>query len=128
MFSSLEAMMQRHPKWDDRFFFSRWNQALIDKLLCQQEALKKKNIERHVLIMCDDVILTGKDIDQLAHMACEDVTLTSHSLCVQSHILASVRERVAVWMCYFVTAAQCKATVKYWRGSTVQITIPLTMS
>ena len=64
----LEAMMERHPKWDCRFFFSSWNQPVIDKLLEQQEYLKKKGIDRHVLILMDDVILTSKDEDQLAHM------------------------------------------------------------
>ena len=64
----LEAMMERHPKWDTRFFFSSWNQPIIDKLLEQQEYLKKKGIDRHILILMDDVILTSKDEDQLAHM------------------------------------------------------------
>ena len=65
---TLEAMMERHPKWDTRFFYSHWNQPLIDKLLEQQENLKKEGITRQVLILMDDVILTGKDNDQLAHM------------------------------------------------------------
>ena len=64
----LEAMMERHKKWDTRFFFSSWNQPLIDKLLVQQETLKKRGIDRHVLILMDDVILTSKDQDSLAHM------------------------------------------------------------
>ena len=99
----LEAMMQRHPKWDDRFFFSRWNQTLIDKLLRQQEKLKKKNIERHVLIMCDDVILTGKDIDQLAHMAMRgrhfNVSLV---MCAVSYtsICKRARRCLDVLLCY----------------------------
>ena len=29
---TLEAMMESHPKWDTRMFFSSWNQPLIDKL------------------------------------------------------------------------------------------------
>ena len=28
----LEAMMERNPRWDSRFFFSEWNQPLMDKL------------------------------------------------------------------------------------------------
>jgi len=64
----LEAMMERHKKWDTRFFFSSWNQPLIDKLLVQQENLKRRGIDRHVLILMDDVILTSKDQDSLAHM------------------------------------------------------------
>ena len=65
---TLEAMMERHDKWDTRMFFSRWNQPLIDKLLEQQEMLKKQGITRHVLLLMDDVILQGKDNDSLAHM------------------------------------------------------------
>ena len=65
---TLEAMMERHPKWDTRMFFSSWNQPLIDKLLEQQEKLKKAGVDRQVLILMDDVILTGKATDQLAHM------------------------------------------------------------
>ena len=65
---TLEAMMDRHPKWDTRMFFSSWNQPLIDKLLSQQENLKKAGVNRQVLILMDDVILTGKATDQLAHM------------------------------------------------------------
>ena len=64
----LEAMMERHPKWDERMFFSTWNQSLIDKLLTQQQDLKKKGTPREVLILMDDVVLTSKDEDQLAHM------------------------------------------------------------
>ena len=65
---TLEAMMECHPKWDTRFFFSHWNQPLIHKLLVQQEDLKREGIERHILILMDDVILTGKGDDSLAHM------------------------------------------------------------
>jgi len=64
----LEAMMERNKNWDTRFFFSSWNQVLIDKLLLQQENLKRRGIDRHVLILMDDVILTSKDQDSLAHM------------------------------------------------------------
>ena len=64
----LEAMMERHPKWDTRFFFDAWNQPLIDKLLAQQQALLKEGKERNVLILMDDVILTSKAADQLSHM------------------------------------------------------------
>ena len=64
----LEAMLERNPKWDPRFFFSKWNQPLIDKLLEQQEKLKKKGIDRHILILVDDVVMGSKDEEQLAHM------------------------------------------------------------
>ena len=65
----LEAMMQRHPRWDERMFFPKWNQPLVNKLLEQQTALRKQGVERQVLILMDDVILTGRDTDQLAHIA-----------------------------------------------------------
>ncbi len=65
----LEAMMQRHPRWDERFFFPKWNQPLVNKLLEQQTDLRKKGVERQVLILMDDVVLTGRDTDQLAHIA-----------------------------------------------------------
>ena len=65
----LEAMMERHPHWDERMFFPKWNQSLVDKLLDQQTALRKKGVERQVLILMDDVVLTGRDTDQLAHIA-----------------------------------------------------------
>ena len=64
----LEAMMKRNPHWDERMFFPQWNQCLVDKLLVQQTDLKKKGVERQVLILMDDVVLTGRDADQLAHM------------------------------------------------------------
>ena len=64
----LEAMMKRNPHWDERMFFPSWNQPLVDKLLVQQTDLKKKGVERQVLILMDDVVLTGRDADQLAHM------------------------------------------------------------
>ena len=64
----LEAMLDRNPKWDPRFFFSSWNQPMIDKLLEQQEKLKKKGIDRHILILVDDVVMGSKDEEQLAHM------------------------------------------------------------
>jgi hypothetical protein len=64
----LEAMMERNPLWDSRFFFDSWNQPLIDKLLEQQQNLKKQGIDRNVLILMDDVILGSKAVDQLSHM------------------------------------------------------------
>ena len=61
--------MERHPHWDRRMFFPKWNQSLIDKLLEQQTDLGKRGVDRHVLILMDDVVLTGRDTDQLAHLA-----------------------------------------------------------
>ena len=61
--------MQRHPRWDERMFFPKWNQPLVDRLLEQQTDLRKKGVERQVLILMDDVVLTGRDTDQLAHIA-----------------------------------------------------------
>ena len=40
----LEAMMQRHPRWDERMFFPKWNQPLVDKLLVQQPALRMEGV------------------------------------------------------------------------------------
>ena len=64
----LEAMMERNPRWDSRFFFDSWNQPLIDKLLQQQQDLKREGVTRNVLILMDDVVLGSKDTDQLSHM------------------------------------------------------------
>ncbi len=63
----LETMLAQY--WDPRFFFSEWNDELINKLLRQQEELKAAGITRRVLLLVDDVILTSKADDQLAHMA-----------------------------------------------------------
>ena len=64
---TIEAMMERF--WDPRFFFSEWDQHLIDTLLKQQEALKKSGRDRQVCILVDDVILSSNAEEQLAHMA-----------------------------------------------------------
>ena len=64
----LEELMRWHPTWDDRFFFDKWNQELVETLLGQQQLLKKKGKNRQVLILMDDVVLTGRDVDQLSHM------------------------------------------------------------
>ena len=55
--------------WDDRFFFSRWEDNLIEKLLSQQEELKLGGTTRNVLILMDDVVLNSDADEQLAHMA-----------------------------------------------------------
>jgi len=55
--------------WDDQFFFSQWEQGLIDALLKQQESLKLNGITRNVLILMDDVVLSSDADEQLAHMA-----------------------------------------------------------
>jgi hypothetical protein len=55
--------------WDPRFFFSEWNDELIEKLLRQQEDLMVNGTRREVLILVDDVILTSNADEQLAHMA-----------------------------------------------------------
>ena len=43
---------QMFQNWDDRFFFSQWEQALIDALLKQQESLKMNGITRNVGRRC----------------------------------------------------------------------------
>ena len=55
--------------WDDRFFFSKWEDNLIEVLLQQQERLKLEGTVRNVLILMDDVVLTSDAEEQLAHMA-----------------------------------------------------------
>ena len=53
---------------NDRFFFSEWDENLIDKLLRQQEELLAAGKTREVLLLVDDVILNSKADHQLAHM------------------------------------------------------------
>ena len=55
--------------WDDRFFFSKWEDHLIETLLRQQEELKLRGTTRNILILMDDVVLTSDAEEQLAHMA-----------------------------------------------------------
>ncbi len=62
----LQSLLQAH--WDDRFFFSDWDDALMDKLLQQQETLQSSGGKREILILLDDVILNSRAEDQLAHM------------------------------------------------------------
>jgi len=62
----LTKLLETH--WDPRFFFATWDESLIDRLLRQQEHLKKQGITRNVLIIVDDVIVTSKADDQLANM------------------------------------------------------------
>ena len=62
----LESLLSTY--WDPRFFFSTWDQDMIDRLLQQQEELLQQGQRREVLIILDDVILSSKAEDQLAHM------------------------------------------------------------
>ena len=62
----LEHLLREN--WDDRFFFSEWDDHLITKLLRQQEELLAAGKKREVLLLVDDVILTSKADEQLAHM------------------------------------------------------------
>ena len=62
----LEHLLTQY--WDPRFFFSEWDEAMIQKLLQQQEELMRAGKRREVLLLCDDVILNSKADDQLAHM------------------------------------------------------------
>jgi len=63
----LEEMMKQY--WDERFFFPRWEEGLVETLLLQQENLKKQGLKRNILILMDDVVLTSDADEQLAHMA-----------------------------------------------------------
>ena len=62
----LESMLQRY--WDDRFFFSAWDTEFVERLLVQQEDLKKGGKNRSVLLLVDDVVMTSKADEQLAHL------------------------------------------------------------
>ena len=63
----LESMLQRY--WDDRFFFSAWDTEFINRLLVQQEDLKKGGKNRSVLLLVDDVVMTrgGRTVSALVH-------------------------------------------------------------
>ena len=63
----LRAQMASY--WDDRFFFSQWDDTLIGRLLQQQEELKTQGLKRSVCLLMDDVILDGPAQEQMAHMA-----------------------------------------------------------
>ena len=63
----LRAQMAEY--WDDRFFFSVWDDGLINRLLQQQEELKTQGLKRSVCLLMDDVILDGPAQEQMAHMA-----------------------------------------------------------
>ena len=60
---------QMYENWDPRFFFSEWNLGLMDRLMKQQEDLKSRGINRHVLVLMDDVILNSKACDQVCHLS-----------------------------------------------------------
>lgn len=62
----VEELMAQN--WDPRFFFSAWRTDLVDQLLAQQEGLKGRGIERHVVILMDDVVLDSKAADQIANL------------------------------------------------------------
>jgi hypothetical protein len=88
---TIEAMMQRF--WDPRFFFATWNQHLIDKLLEQQERLKKEGRPRQVCILVDDVILNSNAEEQLSHMALRGRHFNI-SLCMAAVSYTSLPKRV----------------------------------
>ena len=96
--------MERY--WDPRFFFSTWNQHLIDKLLEQQENLKKAGRDRQVCILVDDVILTSSAEEQLAHMALRGRHFNI-SLCMAAVSYTSLPKRVRrsldILFCYSCT-------------------------
>ena len=66
---ALCAMMEKHGKWDDRFFYDSWNCPLVETLLKQQTALLDEGVNRHVLIVMDDCVLDARAEQQIAHMA-----------------------------------------------------------
>ena len=101
---TIEAMMEQF--WDPRFFFSQWDQHLIDKLLEQQENLKKAGRDRQVCILVDDVILTSSAEEQLAHMALRGRHFNI-SLCMAAVSYTSLPKRVRrsldILFCYSCT-------------------------
>ena len=88
---TIEAMMERF--WDPRFFFAQWSQPLIDKLLEQQERLKKAGTPRDVCILVDDVILSSSAEEQLSHMALRGRHFNI-SLCMAAVSYTSLPKRV----------------------------------
>ena len=64
---ALHAMMEQY--WDPRFFFSTWDTGLVTRLMKQQEELRARGIERHVVILVDDIVLTSEAAEQIAHCA-----------------------------------------------------------
>ncbi len=100
----LHQLMVQH--WDPRFFFSEWDQHLIDKLLVQQEKLKKQGRDRHVCILVDDVILSSGAEEQLAHMALRGRHFNI-SLCMAAVSYTSLPKRVRrsldILFCYSCT-------------------------
>ena len=62
----LEHLLSQN--WDPRFFFSEWDEPLIQKLLRQQEELLRAGKRREVLLLVDDVVLNSRADEQLAHM------------------------------------------------------------
>lgn len=62
----LQALLATH--WDERFFFSEWDEDLMAKLLAQQELIQRQGQQREVLLLIDDVILGSSAEEQLAHM------------------------------------------------------------
>ena len=101
---TIQAMMEQF--WDPRFFFSTWNQHLIDKLLEQQESLKKQGRDRQVCILVDDVILSSNAEEQLAHMALRGRHFNI-SLCMAAVSYTSLPKRVRrsldILFCYSCT-------------------------
>ena len=62
----MKNLLQRH--FDPRFVFSEWNEALMNKLMEQQERLKLEGSNRQVIVLVDDIVLSGRDEDALAHL------------------------------------------------------------
>ena len=65
---SPEMQQLMETRWDPRFQFAEWKQPLIDRLLKQQEELRRQGVTRQVAILVDDIILSSKDDSSLAHL------------------------------------------------------------
>ena len=101
---TIEAMMERF--WDPRFFFSEWDQELVNRLLAQQERLKKAGRDRQVCILVDDVILSSPAEEQLAHMALRgrhfNISLVMAAVSYTS-LPKRVRRSLDILFCYSCT-------------------------
>lgn len=95
----LQFQMRKH--WDDRFFFNQWDEALIERLLVQQEELKSRNFARRVLILLDDVVLGSKAEQQICNLAMRGAASLTYR---------SPNRCGALWTCCSFSPVPCRAT------------------
>ena len=96
-------------EFDARFVFSEWNQPLMDALLKQQEELKIKGHNRHVVILVDDIVLSGQDEEALAHLCLRGRHFNISVLaCAVSYTTQNVPDEVST---------SSFSSVALWRGT-----------